>query len=694
MQKLQVTVFGAAVLALSSAAGLSEETATSVQTVPTHSFSGAYLAGRAAEFDNDLESAISYYERAISYDRENTELQQSLLLTLISIGRFDDALPYAEKLKTEPQSERFSRLVLAVDAFRNQNYKVAERWLELVLESDLDRLITSIMTSWAKAGQGDFDSAIAFLEDLEGPEWYDLFTNYHRALLLAASGSEEEAGEQFHEVLENLAPRSVAPDTLGRIAHAYAAFLSDRSENEEALAVLERAVELGGGVASIEALRRKLEAGEVLEPTVTAPIDGAAEILLNIATELANGGTDSIVRLYLRYAEALRPEGDAILMQLAHVAERQQKGEEAIALYQKVPEDSPWARFASFQVGLNLADLDRKEEAIEHLKEVLDDDPTDMRAYLALGGVYASQNDFRSAAGVYERAVAQIETPERRHWNIFYQRGIAYERLKEWPKAEPNFRKALELFPDHPQVLNYLGYSWVDMNMNLDEAMELIRRAAELRPSDGYIIDSLGWAHYRLGEYEEAVEHLERAVSLRPEDPILNDHLGDAYWRVGRQLEARYQWSHARDLEPEPELLAEIEKKLENGLPPQNNRKLADAAGTGRNVISDSAAETSATPEEKASTDEEQTATSEEKDASGTAEETGENEGAESQPEAGAEAESRLYTVKAGQTLWSIAAEVLGDGGRFREILDLNPELRRDPNRIRPGQELRLPSAP
>src|SRR5690606_2286822 len=172
-------------------------------------------------------------------------------------------------------------------------------------------------------------------------------------------------------------------------------------------------------------------------------------------------------------------------------------------------------------------------------------------------------------------AVARLENPGRTDWNVFYQRGIAYERLKEWDKAEPNFLKALELYPDQPQVLNYLGYSWVDMNIKLEEGLDLIKRAVDLRPSDGYIVDSLGWAYYRLGRYEDAVRELERAVSLMPGDPILNDHLGDAYWRVGRKLEARFQWSHARDLDPEPDVLASAEKKLAEGLPPEKGTSLA-----------------------------------------------------------------------------------------------------------------------
>ena len=156
---------------------------------------------------------------------------------------------------------------------------------------------------------------------------------------------------------------------------------------------------------------------------------------------------------------------------------------------------------------------------------------------------------------------------EKGAWVTYYYRGICFERSKQWSKAEADMRKALELQPEQPHVLNYLGYSWIDQGINLDEGMKMIKRAVEQRPDDGYIVDSLGWAYYRIGNFEDAVKHLERAIDLKPEDPTINDHLGDAYWRVGRTLEAKFQWAHARDLKPEPEELPKIEAKIENGLP-------------------------------------------------------------------------------------------------------------------------------
>lgn len=631
------------------------------QPIRISSLSGAYLAARVAEVDNDLDSAIAYYKRALAFDTENEQLQQSLMLALIAQGRFEESLPYAEKLKKVPDVERFSRVALAVEAFRKNDYQAAQNLLKLSLESDLDRLISSIMTAWAKSGAGEAKEASSYLEKLKGPEWYQLFTTYHRALIADAAGDTKLADKIFGEVIDNVQAGGAAPETWLRAAEAHARSLAARGEKDKALAILDKAESFVSGRVPLIALREKIDKGEKITPLISDPAAGASEILLDLASALNRGGGEPFVRIYLRYALALHPDSDAALLQLAGVAEQQNKAEEAIALYQRVPKDSPLKRAAELQLGLNLADLDRQDEAVKHLKALLDQDPGDMRAYLALGGVYGSKENFRAAADIYDKAAARLDKPELSDWNIFYQRGIAYERLKEWPKAEPNFRKALELQPDQPQVLNYLGYSWVDMDMNLDEGLDMIRKAVELRPSDGYIVDSLGWAYYKLGRYDEAVTELERAVSLKPDDPILNDHLGDAYWRVGRKLEATFQWSHARDMKPEPDVLAQVQKKLAEGLPPPADKK---AAGTPAAPAPPAVEPAKPEPDKKSGI---------------------------GQPSEKLAATPAAYKVMPGQSLWSIASEVLGNGHRYQEILHLNPQLKNDPGRIVPGQQLILP---
>ena len=262
------------------------------------------------------------------------------------------------------------------------------------------------------------------------------------------------------------------------------------------------------------------------------------------------------------------------IVTLADVYERLKQGEQAIRVYELVPEASPLRDNSDVQIGLLLEGEGKTEEALKHLKAIVDERPQDPEAVLALANLQRSRKQFAESAVTYTRALL-LSDGARSDWSTYYFRGIAFERSKRWAQAEADFRKALELFPDQPLVLNYLGYSWVDQGLNLSEAFKMLRRAVELRPTDGYIIDSLGWAYYRLGQYPEAVRELEKAIELKPADPVINDHLGDAYWRVGRKLEAKFQWNHARDLNPEPEDLEKILPKIEAGLPDEPAPKAA-----------------------------------------------------------------------------------------------------------------------
>ncbi|MER2534688.1 MAG: tetratricopeptide repeat protein [Rhizobiaceae bacterium] len=668
-----LALLAAASVAAALPAAASQPDPARPEPVRVTSFSGAFLAARVAEADNDLVSAIDYYKKALAFDPENIGLQQSLMLALISRGRFDEALPYADKLKTAAEVERFSRLALAVDSLRKKEYGQVDYWMKLALSSDLDTLITALVSAWGKVGEGKGAQAVAALDGLKGPEWYRLFLSYHKGLIADAAGLADVARKNYRAASEDVTAGSAAPETWLRAVEAYAGYLSRTGKKQEALAVIDKAGQMATGSLPLTQLRARIESGAAIAPMAGSPTDGAAEALLNLATALNRGGGEPFVQLYLQYALALKPDSDVALVQLAAVAEQQQDAQGAIDLYRRVPADSPLKRASDLQMGLNLADLDKRDEAIAELRRLIDAEPGDMRAYLALGGVYASKEDYRGAATVYDEAVARLESAGQKassaDWNIWYQRGIAYERLKEWPKAEPNFRKALEINPEQPQVLNYLGYSWVDMNMNLDEGMDMIRRAVELRPSDGYIVDSLGWAHYRLGQYDEAVTELERAVSLKPDDPVLNDHLGDAYWRVGRKLEATFQWAHARDLKPDDAVMESVRRKLVEGLPPVEDSKAAAMPAPASAIPAPA-------PAVPAPAETPRPAPNQRSDT----------------PTVIAPVVPASYTVQKGQSLWSIAADALGNGNRYIEILDLNPELRGNPGRIRPGQELRLPA--
>jgi tetratricopeptide (TPR) repeat protein len=565
--KLLGSIAGAALAAVMAGSIPAAATTNQAPSLSTGTLSGAFLSARTAERSNDFDSAVAFYREALRFDPRNTELRQSLMLVLLTDGQFKDALPIAEDLKTVPEIERFSRLALAVDALAKKRYRSADSYLKLALQSELDRMITGLLSAFAKAGAGKPNEALAAIDKLEGPEGFTLFKTYSSALIAQMAGQKDKAAAFYQSAIDDRTNVAAAPDTYERIVESFALFKLRSGDREGAQELVSKATEMLSGRMVLTEFGKKIATAKSVEPLVATPQQGAAEVLYTVATAINRDGGEAFSKLYLQMSLPLRPNHDATLYQLGDISSKMDQSERAIEFFDKVPKDSPYRRDAEMQQAINLAALKRNDEAIGHLNTLLANDPQDMRTYLAIGSIYAGDKNFAKAAEIYDKAVAAIKEPVMNDWTIFYQRGIAYERLKQWDKAEPDFKKALELFPDQPQVLNYLGYSWIDRNINLNEGLDLIKRAVASRPQDGYIVDSLGWAYYRLGRYDEAVVELEKAVKLRAEDWTINDHLGDAYWKVGRKLEATFQWAHARDGKPEPEDLARIEEKLKNGLP-------------------------------------------------------------------------------------------------------------------------------
>ncbi|MEL6201849.1 MAG: tetratricopeptide repeat protein [Pseudomonadota bacterium] len=516
---------------------------------PARTFSGAFLAAAAARNDNDFAIAARYYDEALRFDPENEGLKQELMVALLTDGQFDTALIHARELTSSLDAERVARLIVGVEEVRSGEYGQAQATLLITNQNELERLLAGIMRAWAGAGLGNTQGAIDSVVNLSGPDWFGIFQNYHSALMAQAAGDIEQAKVLFQDGLNDTAGSGAAPLTFLRMIRAYAAMLQSEGELSEAQAVLERGLTVAPTNPLLLAASASIAVDEPMDVAPYDPAKGVAEILLNLGSAINRDGAESFAALYLEMARASWPEEPQVLFELGSTAERLDQVEKAITYYEQVDANSPLHRVAALQQGLALSDLDRNDEAKVTLRALIDESPSDFRGYMALGGVHSFLREWEDASAVYTDALNNIEADDPRFWTVHYRLAISYERQKEWEKAEPAFLKALELSPDQPDVLNYLGYSWIDMNMNLERGLGMIETAVRQRPRDGYIVDSLGWAHYRLGNFDEAVAELERATDLRPRDPTINDHLGDAYWRVGRKLEAVHQWSRVLDME-------------------------------------------------------------------------------------------------------------------------------------------------
>ncbi len=530
-----------------------------LETPFASSLAGSYLAGRSADIARDLRAASTYFSAALARDPDNPILIERVIVLRMANGDVDDAVELADRLVGIDPLNPLARLLRSVTAIKEGRFEAARAEIEQTAPAPLAVLTGGLLTAWSQEAAGDVDGAMETIQKLSGPSWYGIFQNYHQALIADLAGRKDEAVERITEAFNS-------DGSALRVVEAYGVILARAGKRTDAIHGLRAFLAEQPGNPVIGALLAQLESGLTPAPVAESATEGAAEVLYGLGAAIGTDQGTELPAAYLHLSRYLKPGADLTLMALGDLLFSSERCEDAIGIYGQIPADSTLKRNAEIQTGLCLDALDRTDEGAKRIGAVIEDDPEDLEAILALGNIYRGRERFAEAATAYTKGIDLVGQPDASHWRLFYFRGVANERSKNWAQAEEDLQTALELNPDQPQVLNYLGYSWVDMGINLDQGLEMIRKAVDARPNDGYIVDSLGWAYYRLGRYQEAVEQLERAAELRPEDPVINDHLGDAYWKVGRKLEATFQWNHARDLDPEPADLDKIVKKLESGL--------------------------------------------------------------------------------------------------------------------------------
>jgi tetratricopeptide (TPR) repeat protein len=440
----------------------------------------------------------------------------------------------------------------------------ARRRLAIASNGPFNSLATRLIVAWCHEGEGNTDAALAELKLIEQVGAFDLFRMFHAALILDHAGRTAEADKAFRKVMEGGGNGAL------RVVDAYGRFLARQGRTDEAVAVYKKYAEGQPDNPVILASLAKLQSGKKMAPLVAGPPEGVAEVLYGLASALASDRSVDLPIVYLQLALYLDPDFDVARTLIADLFEVIERYDAANAAYAQVPKGSPLALNAEIQTAINLDHMDKTEEAISRLQALsrrkADGATGQLRVAVSLGDLLRSHERFVEAVKAYDQAIALVPLPQRQHWSLFYARGVSLERAGRWPEAERDLKEALKLDPDQPLALNYLGYSWIEKGQNFDEALKMIGRAVDLMPNDGYVVDSLGWAHYKLGQYETALGHLERAVNLRPDDPTINDHLGDIYWRIGRQLEARYQWKRAIALGADKAVVPAIQHKIEYGL--------------------------------------------------------------------------------------------------------------------------------
>ncbi|WP_291204580.1 tetratricopeptide repeat protein [Hyphomonas sp.] len=518
-----------------------------------------FMIARFAALTNDPQVAARHYASAISTAPEDLGVAERAVFSALLAGDYGVAAGLARRANDAGSEAALVRLTLAVDAIARGK---TEHAIEIIEASDLrafNRMIARNLEAWSLLDTEGAAAAEAMLQqNLTGDARLDNATLHMLGLMQAAARNDAGAIQTFDRIWASGARLAVG-------AEAYAELLAASGERDKAVAILDQFRTEVGANAALGVLKTRIEAGETITPKRLTTRQGAALAMFLPASALMLQTDDDIASVYFVLAVALDPQLHQARTLLGQSLVQGKRPDAAIRVLSDVPASSPFYAAARGQIAGILLSQERPDEALVVAIEALKIKP-ERSLRLQVADLHRAQERYAEAEALLTEVMLSDEAEGRKDWRVFFLRGASRERQSNWESAETDLKEALAIDPHNANVLNYLGYSWIDRGINLEEGFSLIRQALVLEPQSGHIVDSLGWAHYQLGQYDEAVELLERAVELLPGDPVLNDHLGDAYWKAGRRKEAGFQWSRALKLDPQADDRVVIAQKLVTGL--------------------------------------------------------------------------------------------------------------------------------
>lgn len=521
---------------------------------------GTYLAALAAERSWDLRQAATLMARVLEENPEDEQLLRQAFKLSLSAGMVVPAVDFARRIEAAGIRDPIAIFLLVVRSVQDRNYGAARDLLDEPWDKGMAAYAAPIAAAWADFGLSNVDGALASLARLKDGDGFGVLRHLQEGLINDLAGRPEAAEAAYRGLVEDPASAPI------RIIRAIGSFLERQGRADEAKAIYDGYLESHPRSTLLEVELSRIAKGQPAKSIVSGPAEGIAEGFFHLASAVPKDRGDDLAMVYVQLALVARPDFALAKLLVGDLLEFRGRYSDAIDVYRSIGPDSPYQWSARLRIADNLNDLDDLDGAVQLLGTLADERLDRPEPLITQGNLLRFSERYLDAIKAYDEAFDRIDKIDISHWNLYYNRGVALERSKLWERAEADFLRALELEPDQPFVLNYLGYSWVEQGRNLGRARKMIEKAVERRRDDGYIVDSLGWVLYRLGEWKDAARHLERAVQLRPHDAVINDHLGDALWRVDRRNEARFQWRRALTLEPDEELIEGIEAKLEKGL--------------------------------------------------------------------------------------------------------------------------------
>ena len=516
---------------------------------------GAFLSSQIARANMDIENSAYFSKMVFDKNEDSPALAIMAIEALASNGQIGDAIKITNNMKNI-DSIALALYLKSIHHLNEGNYEALKLSLTKVSPNGIDSYIIPILQAWASAGLRNHEESIRHLNNQADKGILSPIYDYHLALINDWVGEYTSAKQKYEDAIT----RSNTPNA--KLFISASSFFERRQLYELRDLVdkkFEKTMPDSSELLIFETKKNKFNPSR---PLVTNIREGIAETFLNTSEILYNEGLVTQALIYSQIAFFLNRDLDNAKLILGNIFKANQNYDRAIKYYKSIKDDSYLSIKSKIAIAKCLSEMQKSHEAISSL-EYSGDQYKDNYNYLkTIAEIYYDIKDFKNSTQYYEKIFSKIPKMEERHWPLLYASGIALERDNRWEQAEEKFKQALAFSPDQPLILNYLAYSWIDQGRKLDLAMTMIKKALEGRPNDGYIVDSLGWAYYQVGEYHSAVENLEKAVELVSGDAIIIDHLGDALFYSGRKIEAKFQWKRALEFDPQEDLILQLNNKI------------------------------------------------------------------------------------------------------------------------------------
>jgi len=548
------------------------EDTEAVRPAITTNVAGDYLAGQYAKTSGNIDSAIRSLQRVHREQPDNTSVAIQLQGMLLLQGRVDEVVKLAEQIRASGIKDPLSSLVLVLRDAKEEEYESADAILGAALEGNNVQLWMPLLSGWVAVSRHTLDKPMTTENISVSVGRAAPLVNYHLALINAQAGFKDEAAKNFKNAIDD--PLDPPKRVMKQLLKFY-----DENNSPELLTPLVKAYRDSHPESGKEAAIASIANAR----------DGIAEVMYTMGGIMFGAGVANDAAIYLQLATYIKPDLSEAVVALGDAYGELQQYERSNELYGKIPPQNPYYLNAQLHIAVNYEHMGKLDESLALLDKLTKQSARDPEALVTKGDLLRIHARYPEAVDAYTKALARLKDAKSSNWPIYFARGTCYERQGKWDEAEKDMLMALELKPDQPDVLNYLGFGWLERGKNSSDALAMIQKAIKARPDDAQIVDSMGWALYIQGDYKGSMEYLEKAVELLPGDPTVNDHLGDLYWRLGRKNEARFQWERSLTFSPENKLSEVIQKKLKDGLPPTTtvaNTLTSDAAVVDKPVLS------------------------------------------------------------------------------------------------------------